>query len=233
MRAIKKFLQNFKPTKALYRKIASSRYKKKQAKKLEAMRMNGNKTIAAIQSILEGKCFFFFDMGTLLGIVREGHLLGHDIDIDVAVYAKDKNEIADIRKAIKDGGGVVEFSYAVEGLGPIEDSFVINGIKFDINYYTREEGKDVCYLMYRDPALKYDRDDVMSVVKLSCDPLVEIEKYDFFGTEINIPVNAERYLAQRYGDDWRIPNTKYIYWKGPSTEKTDYMGRQCTVETEI
>ena len=227
MKRIKKFLKDFPLTKTLYHKIASKRYQRRLRKKAIAMKKNGKETIALIQNALQGRCFFFFDMGTLLGIVREGNLIGHDLDIDVAVYVESDEQIAEIRRVLGEHHCTVKFSYAVPELGAVEDSFEVNGIKFDINYYTRETDADVCYLMYRDPQRSYTGTE-MNVVKLVCDPIRETVPCSFFGTMINIPANAEHYLAQRYGENWRVPDKKWVYWKGPSTRPTEYIGQQKT-----
>ena len=79
--------------------------------------------------------------------------------------------------------------------------------------------------MYTDETKVYTNGE-MDVVKLTCDSVRTIEKREFHGEQINVPENAEEYLARRYGDDWRIPNTKWIYWKGPSTMPTQYTGKQ-------
>ena len=225
MGRIKSFLKNFILTKFLYHKIAAARYQRKKKKKLRAMKAKGNETIFLIQSVLEGKCFFFFDMGTLLGMIREGRLLGHDLDIDVAVYVNSQTEICHIRKVLNESGCCLKYSYLIDTIGIVEDSYEVNGIKFDINYYAREGDKDVCYLMYRDAQMNYEHDQ-MDVVKLTCSPILETTGYCFLGREVNVPVEAEKYLAERYGSDWRIPNTAWIYWKGPSTHPTDFVGKQ-------
>ena len=42
--------------------------------------------------------------------------------------------------------------------------------------------------------------------------------------QINIPENPDQYLAETYGDDWKIPNPNYIYWENPKAIKTDLTG---------
>ena len=105
-------------------------------------------------------------------------------------------------------------------MGVIEDSFLINGIKFDVNYYGEEDGKSICYLGYTHPdnALEYGK---LFVVKLLCSKIEKIESINFGGTQINIPANAEDYLKERYGQNWRVPDKGYVYWKGPSTIATN------------
>lgn len=222
MNAIKKFLKEFFVTKKLYSYISKERYKKRIRENLQK---NGDKTMSVIQQVLEDtSALFFFDMGTLLGIVREGRLLSHDLDMDVAVFVNSTDEISKLREKLFSKGCALRFSYSVDSIGIVEDSFTLNDIKFDINYYFTEEASDVCYLMYTDPEKVY-ADGEMSVVKLTSPRTTETKKIDFHGIKINIPANPEEYLAVRYGENWRVPDKKYVYWKGPSTSATDYVGR--------
>ena len=228
MTKIKHFLKNFILTKHLYQALLSVRYDipriMQENKKRRALQKNGEKTIRAIQGMLEKTgAFFFFDMGTLLGIIRVGRLLRHDMDIDVAVFIQDNAEKEQLKQALLAQGCTLRSSYQVEELGSVEDSFVCNDIKFDINYFTEVDGCDICYLMYTDP----DRplpDGQLRVVSLKTPHISELKKINFGGCMINVPKNPEAYLAARYGDNWRIPDKKYVYWKGPSTSPTDYIG---------
>lgn len=221
---LKKFFRECFLTKGLYKALWSIRNRKmlkERKQKRRAIQENGIELVHLLQGLL-GKEKFFFDMGTLLGIVREGKLLGHDLDVDTGIFIEKKEDVQRIREILLQNGCKLARSYAIEEIGVVEDSFLINGIKFDINYYFREERKDVVYLMYISE--KDIIDKKMSVVKLSCSPIDEIEQVDFKGKKINIPKNSKQYLAERYGENWRIPDKNYIYWKGPSAEPTEYRG---------
>lgn len=228
---IKAILRTNILTKNLYSKLYSIKLEKEKRKKRKILHDNGVATIHLIQKILEDKYFFFFDMGTLLGIVREGNLLGHDIDIDTAIFLKDESEVEQFRSYMKQNGCVLKYSYILENNCVVEDSYLLNGIKFDVNYYRRGENKDKCYLMYIDPSKTYGKNQ-LSVVELSCSHIRDTEKMDFFGEEINVPEKAQEYLAQRYGEKWTVPDKNYIYWKGPSTKPIDIMGYQIKYEEE-
>jgi hypothetical protein len=47
---------------------------------------------------------FFVDFGTLLGIIREERLLGHDLDIDFGVIIEDAHTREKVQRALKNGG---------------------------------------------------------------------------------------------------------------------------------
>lgn len=229
---VKSFFRNCPLTRKTWIRLSDARLRRIKSRELME---NGDDTVVRVQKILsETGAFFFFDMGTLLGIVREGRLLKHDMDIDIGVRLKDEEEIKDLRETLISKGCILRFNYSIDGIGTVESSFLIGGIKFDINYYRSEEGypdSDICYLMYRDPEREYGKDE-LSVVRLVSPHIGSVVRTGFAGTEICIPENAEEYLAARYGENWRVPDRGYVYWKGPSTSPTDYTGRVETV-TEI
>lgn len=199
---------------ALYKLLFGGAQRKENKIRLEAMHKNGVETIKSLQEILSTTgLVFFFDMGTLLGIIREGKLLGHDLDIDVAVFANDEQDIERLYDVLKANGCQRKYSYVAEDIGVIEDSFLINGIKFDVNYYRNSGDKSICYLAYIE---SYTPENKMNTVELSCSKIEEITETSFGGVMVNIPKNAEIYLSERYGN-WRVPDKNYRYWRGPST----------------
>lgn len=226
---MKAFLRTNKLTKGLYAKLSRMHQKKVIKRKRKMMALHGVETIHHLQALFaEMDCKHFFDMGTLLGIIRDGRLLKHDLDIDVGVFVENEEQKQAIRDMLVSRGNDILYSYTVDGIGVVEESYVHSGIKFDINYYTREAGVDVCYLLYFDKERAYSSKDEMSVVRLECSTIEEIVQIDFNGVPINIPSNSEKYLEQRYGSTWRIPDTGYVYWKGPSTHTTDKVGVRTT-----
>ncbi len=221
---IKKFLREFVLTKGIYKllySIKNRKYFKEKKQKRKNIKRNGIKTIHSIQKIL-GKEKFFFDMGTLLGIIREGRLLGHDLDIDTGIFLDDEKDVERIRNLLLNNGCNLYRSFTIEGIGVVEDSFTINNIKFDVAYYRIEDNYDVTYLMYE--SLTNPIENGLNVVKLKSSHINEFVQIDFNGKKINVPKESEKYLAERYGENWRIPDKNYIYWKGPSTTPTDLVG---------
>lgn len=217
IRKLKEFLKTWQYTKCLYNKLAEIKYNQVNKQKRSNIQRSGKQTIKQLQRILETtNIIFFFDMGTLLGIIREGRLLGHDLDIDIAIYDNNYQTIQLVRDTLSNYGCRHKFSYTVDGIGIVEDSYIFNNIKFDVNYYKIGKECCKCYLLYTSSNISYFNESEMSTVELSCSPITGIEKRVFAGTEINVPQHAETYLAERYGKQWRIPDKNYIYYKGPS-----------------
>ena len=222
---VKKFLRENWMTKGIYRFLWSLKnWKAVRAsrKKRVALQKNGIALIHFLQDVLcEEK--FFFDFGTLLGIVRENRILGHDLDVDLGIFLDGEAEIKRVRELLYKNGCKIAYSYSIDEIGIVEDSFIINNIKFDICYYCREENVDVSYLMYKTKQSEL-KDGEMNVVKTSCSHINKLEKINFKGKMINVPENKEAYLVERYGKNWTIPDKNYVYWKGPSVAPTDYIG---------
>lgn len=225
--SIKSFFRTNILTRGIYSRLAERRHNKLKEQKRKMIAMHGVSLIHYLQVLLQNsKIKFFFDMGTLLGIIRNGSLLKHDLDVDIAVYADSEEQKLAIRKMLIANGSKIQYSYSVDGLGTVEESYVHDGIKFDISYYTRSCDVDICYLFYLEPNRVYESADVMSVVRLECSTIEDIVQIDFNGVSINVPSNSEKYLEQRYGSTWRIPDTNYVYWKGPSTHPIEAIGRR-------
>lgn len=222
---LKKFLRTNPITRKFYAYLIDAK-QRHIAKK--GVQKQGVLIIKKMQKRLEqGDYPFFFDMGTLLGIVREGRLLKHDMDIDLGVIVQSEADKEKIKELLTSFDAQLKYEYVVQELGVIEQSYLYQGVKFDISYYYREADQDVCYLMYRDPEKTYS-DLQMDVVQLTCPAITATTKVAFQGLKVNAPANPEAYLAVRYGENWRIPDKKYVYWKGPSTRFTSYTGEQVT-----
>lgn len=232
MSSVKELIRENKITRKAYLYIGKKYYElyyiMKKRRMANAMRKYSSQTIAQLQSMFEStELCFFFDMGTLLGIVRDGKLMKYDYDIDMAVKTSEEKDKATLRRLLIDNGCKLLMEDVVDDIGVVEESYKLNGVKFDVNYYMNEGESDICYLLYKDPESTATR---LNVVKLSCDEIKGTVKVPFQGMLISIPENAEAYLAQRYGDNWRIPDKGYVYWKGPSTSKIDNLGDQISVK---
>jgi len=175
----------------------------------------GEEVISHVQETLsKTPNIFFFDMGTLLGIYRDGHLLKRDMDIDVGVQISSDTEIYEIRSILLFHGFIHKFVFSTDIHGIIQDTFVYKSITVDISYYRRAGEYDYIYMLY-------NADDV---IKMLCRHVEGVKLYHFGKILINIPENTDQYLEDRYGNDWKIPNPKYKYWEGPSVVKVGGRG---------
>lgn len=184
---------------------------------------NGYQLIVAVQEILGREGIdAFADFGTMLGLVREGRLLAHDLDVDMGVIINDPLDIVKIRMVMERFGFRASREY-YRGTDLVESSFRLFGVKLDINYYQVDEESARTWLFYRHPDKQYgprERD----IVEMRYSPIREFTTVDVNGTPIKIPANAEQLLAEKYGPNWRVPDKDWIYWRSPAATPIDDEG---------
>lgn len=185
---------------------------------------HGYKLIDEVQNALVG-CgeIFFFDFGTLLGIIREGRIISHDMDMDVGVRIKDENTIERIRKALISAGCKHESVNYIDGELIGQDTFAKYGIEFDIYYYRDDGNISEVLTLFRDPQKEY-KGDLWDVVSLKSKPVLNTVLYEFQGRMVSVPEFYEEHLVNRYGPNWRVPDKNYVYWDSFSSTITNKKG---------
>ena len=220
MSRMKRYLQNSKWFISLYNCIMFPAKKIREHKSRNVFVSNGIDTINIIQTLFTDNDFsFFFDMGTLLGLYRDGRLIKRDMDIDIGVFVNDIETIHRIRNVLIQNNAIQTFAFLSKKRGVIQDAFDYNGIRVDLHYYRHHLDKDVCYLLYD------ENNENNLVVELGCNPIVEITTFEINDMSINAPKDIEKYLEDRYGLNWRTPDKNYKYWKSAGAKKVDDRGK--------
>lgn len=214
MKGISDSLKSNKLLKAGYIRMLQAKEKSEQFISSIIFTIKSKNVVNVVQKTFEKSGYsFFFDMGTLLGMVRDGKLLKRDMDIDTGIYIDSKEGKKKFRDLLTNTGFKHKFIFSVDGIGDVLDTFYFKGIRIDVCYYEKERDRDCCYLFYGE-------DGIEKVVRLYNSKIEKVVKFDFLGIMVNVPENKEKYLEERYGN-WRVPDKKYKYWEGPSTEKID------------
>lgn len=220
---IKKIIKDNALTKPFYKAymaVKDIQRNRRREKGKEIFIDSGESVMRDVQKILssyEG-IEFFFAYGTLLGIIRDGKLLGRDMDLDMVVLLDDDKEIVRFRDYIVKKGFQRLHSFSVDGVGINQDAFMYKNIMIDLNYAKTNGNKKYNYNFYDLPEEK-NKILIFPFTFTGC------VKYNFNGFDINVPENPELYLEETYGKDWRIPNPEYIYWENPQTIKTELKGK--------
>ena len=147
---------------------------------------------------------FILTCGTLLGYIREGHLLDHDHDVDVAVWDEDitSNMTAKIM-------GNQDFNEYTKGEAGSEISLVnklTEYIHFDI--FTINKKNDKAFFNPREgKCLVWDY-DVLDKNKW--------KKVKFLDREFYIPGKPKTFLREYYGPTWKIPQNVYTWQTAPN-----------------
>jgi len=168
---------------------------------------------SAIRILERHGCRWWLEAGTCLGVIRHNNFIGHDMDIDIGLPAVHAELWDTFIGEFKAGGFELYMPWKHKGK-KIELSFMRDGIKTDLFFFyekgdflwhgafgPNEEGKWGVenVILYPHVFPKYLFEDLKEVV--------------FRGKRCFLPNPPERYLVERYGPGWQIPNAEYKYWR--------------------
>lgn len=149
--------------------------------------------------------------GTLLGAVREGGYIGHDVDFDAA-YISDKRtgpeaaeELVDIALALLESGLRVDLRHRVLHIHDPED----HASRIDL-FHTFWDNADELRFPW----------GVAGETTLHKRDWKGTKGIDFPGGELQVPVNDEAFVAHIYGEDWRLPKPGFN-WSLARTDVAD------------
>lgn len=157
---------------------------------------------------------WWLDAGTCLGVVREKDFLKNDNDIDVGILLpimslKERHEIKDM---IIENFGNLELKPVKERYVQgrvVTLGFVREGVKIDLFFYHEENGFAWHYL-YKKGIFYQVLFDAMLFRNLRS---IRFKEKDCF-----LPNPPEKYLEARYGEDWRVPKSEFVYWDPNDTK---------------
>ena len=150
---------------------------------------------------------------TLLGIVREGHLLDRDMEIDVLMLGEDINQ-----KLIGEFGreGLIKSIFQKEMNNCKE--------KYGLIYLTPKEHRTQGWLaistIWKRKGLCFTNlvnSDCMTLPRSTYDKK-KWSTIEYLGRKFKAPYNPKRWLAAYYGKDWRIPRSDW-HWKNNKNYK--------------
>ncbi len=197
--------------------------------KRRAIKNNGYRLIASLKDVFEAiNVTYFADFGTLLGFVREGRLMSHDLDVDIGVITGDVSK-EEVKIAMEKAGFRLYRQYIYNG-DTVEDSYhFFDGkkgvkIKFDINYYENGDDYSKTWLFYWNRNWKYKKKNERHIVEMTYSRIPGVKTIKIHGMDINIPINAEQLLEEKYGPNWRLKDKNWIYWESPAAKKLDDIG---------
>lgn len=161
-----------------------------------------------ILDVMESECGVqgWIAFGTLLGAAREGKVIGHDSDIDLA-YLSDKTTPAEMAVELYD----VARALRRHGMKVLHKS----GSFITVVWTSPDGGMasiDVYTCFYVGEVL-YETATVRQVVPRSAIlPLTELE---FEGRMLPAPADPDAMLAVSYGPGWKVPDPSFKHEPGP------------------
>ena len=219
----KRYLRTNKLTKGLYKDLYALKEIPRKKRKHKNIDKAGFELISTIHKIFkEADIMYFLDFGTLLGMVREQGFIKHDLDIDIAVVINARVSSNLIKRIMAKNGFVLRYEYIFNNMN-VEDSFLYKGVKVDICYYTNNDQSSRCWLFYRKPDNNYE-ENYFNVVEFNYSKITKVKTIKIGNTELQVPINAERVLKEKYGNNWSVPDKNWVYWKAPNAKYCNELG---------
>lgn len=158
---------------------------------------------------------YFLIFGSMLGAVREKGFIGHDLDIDVAIWYDDYTP--QIQKVLEQAGFMLIHSHEIDG-GRLakEDTYAKYDVSIDIFfvYNAIDSYPYICskwqpvqgYVTKRESMQKAG---YITGKRLELPLSKEIIRVPFENLMLPIPRNSHEVLKFYYGDDYLSPNNKW------------------------
>ena len=161
-----------------------------------------------IKSALGSKPRWWIDCGTLLGAVREGDFIDHDVDTDIGMFAEDWDNVIIDRLEYLGFKLLHKFGYDEAGA---EYPFSRDGVKTDIFLYYKEE--DTRYFACWKNGFRNGMSDMikMPYPEIYFDKIVP---HGFKGEFFPVPIMYDEVLTHRYGN-WREVDKNFKWDKSP------------------
>ena len=148
--------------------------------------------------------------GTLLGAVREGHLIGHDSDADLGYVSEHTHPVDVVRESFRLQRALADMGYlisrysggafkvdVVEGDGSVRGLDVFGGFLADGYLHLMGE--------IRTP---FRREWIFPLGTCTLE-----------GRDLPAPANTDEFLAATYGPGWRVPDPAYKFETPESTHR--------------
>lgn len=207
---LKRILKKNKLMKRIYTKLMQFIYMKIRKKNFIN---NGESVFCEFMKICEQHYVkIWLCYGTLLGYIRNAGIIKHDDDFDLGLWYEDYSK--ELEHDLVSNGFKLEHQFkGNDGYKAFEQTFVKKGVCIDLFYHYKDETKIWTHVFHREPDSDLP-ENIWMVRKLPFSK-GELKIVDFLNTKVYIPENSEQYLAETYGESWRIPDKHFDWRKGP------------------
>ena len=203
----KQILRKNSLTAPLY-KILASRYGECQRMQ-KAYQKYGEETFCLAADAMNNAGILFFPMyGTLLGLIREGRLIRHDLDIDFGVFAEENEYDWEKLYTVLSSVGFGALRWFENDGAILEMAFSSPASrKVHVDFFTCRSsgGKMISHSFYRVPGRAYGAENERSMFVDTFPLISRFQPKEFMGVKVSIPTNAEALLEATYTSSWRIP----------------------------
>lgn len=163
--------------------------------------------------MLEGLKRCFLIDGTLLGVIREGNFIAHDLDLDLGVYMEewDISDFQDLEENMSDEDFTLHHTFGEWGRH-FEASFKRDDIKIDLFFYYKADNKRRFNAFLNGG--KTMPDDILTY-EYEADLIENLKEIEWKGYKFMIPAEPEKVLVAKYGEDWKTPVTNWCWARDP------------------
>ena len=150
----------------------------------------------------------FLAYGTLLGAVREGHLIGHDSDADLGYVSTHSEPVDVIRESFRLQARLAEMGYVIQRYSGAAFKVVVTEADGSAR------GLDVFGGFLRDGRL-YLMGEIRAPFRREW--IFPLGTAVLEGRELPVPADPDRLLVATYGPSWRTPDPAYKFETPAST----------------
>lgn len=148
--------------------------------------------------------------GTLLGVIRDGGLLPHDDDVDLAYYSKADNPLDIGLESYRMERALVDRGYTV-----VRHSLTHLEVEFFDAAGQPDHYVDIFTGFFRDGL--YCQPFALRGPEVTPEDLVPVRPVEIEGVTFPEPANPEAWLSYAYGANWRIPDPTFKFISPKST----------------
>lgn len=216
---IKMLLKRNKLIKSAYDKLFGNKKVEGQTlAKRNALQEYGLDTLQAVERALaQTNARFFLEYGSLLGMVRDGHFISHDDDIDFAIYIDDTFSWQDLEDALTKHGIKKLKQFIFRGQCT-EQTYRVGNLTIDFFQHIDEDDYSYSYGYYRKDGYLYNSPYEHHARKVMAYQFPGLQVMNIDGVDFHVPENAEAYLESIYGAGWRVPDPDWVTESGPKIE---------------
>ena len=188
---------------------------KKRGQKL--LGLYGKEMAIEIEKALQdSQLLYFYAYGSLLGLIRDGHFIPHDADLDMGLLNTSPDLFLELDLCLTSHGFVKVHEFSLDGkICEVAYSWKKLKVDFFLYEYDGEEKMD-SFVFFKKPDVEYNNPMEFSVAQLKTAAVHDIRILELDGIAYRVPANAEAYLADAYGDSWRIPNPNWSSEESPA-----------------